>query len=242
MASVHGCRPCCCRTIASQPYAYAYMWSMRMVHKIFLDISRGTMIKTWTSPIQTSCRALMMRSTIFLFLYSPGPSHVLLLHAHWRERGNWIEGFRYRCVYVCARARALYRHADQVWAGRERPAPQVKVKHWNLMESRDRATFHNISECQSEGSQTVLHVKWIPLNSRVLLVAIMSVQTKETYHEKKGVCVCLFSQDGLIDWSSTKKIANRNPALFVYADPCVLVLHTLMHYVQLLKNKWYGEK
>lgn len=66
------------------------------------------MIKTWTSPIQTSCRALMMRSTIFLFLYSPGPSHVLLLHAHWRERGEIELRALGIGVFMCVCARAHF--------------------------------------------------------------------------------------------------------------------------------------
>jgi hypothetical protein len=77
---------CCCT-------ACMHVWSMCMVHKIFLDISRGTMIKTLTSsnPNILSCTAK--------YFFSSSPSRAMHIGDR-RERGGGLRERRSRALSV----------------------------------------------------------------------------------------------------------------------------------------------
>ena len=97
---------------------------------------------------------------------------------------------------------------DCICSGCSCTAPQVKVEHWNLIESREvlqyYATFSSQNARLKEPNSDA--IECLSLNSRVLLAAIMSVQTKETYHKKKvHVSVLPWWTDWLIIYKKNSK-------------------------------------
>lgn len=150
MASVHGCRPCCCRWQLQhcKPALCCCRSCTACMHACVIDVHAGPQDLPWhitrnydQNPDLLQSKHLVMHSKIFLFLL---PCHAMQA-CTLRDRRERERRFRALSVSV----RALYRHAE-VWAGQERLHICSGSLHhkWkrNLIESRQVLQFQcNIS-------------------------------------------------------------------------------------------------